>query len=278
MTYDADNLGGDARCAKCGYSVRGLVSPVCPECGAELHVDGSVLVAVPLGWARLCWHVGRCALFWGIVWAGLMGLLWCAYPAHYTVRSSISFCPDDQWPMQHYFLSAYGVRLSRPWILCRGDVEFTRFLVFGADIRNALPCMPISIRREGAGVVLANSAQEEPVSPDKLHELLLEDPPCGGDYEGAKDHVAAIWHTVANTRFALPTKYLDDYEGKVERSDTERRVRHVQPVQDSVAAKLISAAMVLFVSWRCTLVAKRIKFRATSLAGLQTDGKPFRET
>jgi len=56
-------VGSEPHCAACGYIVYGLPAPVCPECGADLTVAGSIITSKTrrrsilerqIGWAIFC--------------------------------------------------------------------------------------------------------------------------------------------------------------------------------------------------------------------------------
>ena len=70
-------IGGEPCCSRCGYLVRGLPGPICPECGADLAQPGAVTTSGgrrpagkwrrALGWSAFCFFT---------VWIGVTFIWW----------------------------------------------------------------------------------------------------------------------------------------------------------------------------------------------------------
>lgn len=266
MTNDTDILGDEARCANCRYSVRGLVSPVCPECGADLSAAKSMVLPGTARWGFALYRFALWTLVFLICCVAAAYASWLVLPVVHHKERHIHVNSSKSGGMSEYFYIETYYESVLPRILTFVDQRWEQVDVAIRSRTNYTvePIAKMSLCVDKSANELMDCSSGQPVSNEDFHDWLADIGIVLAN-ERAIAEANAIWYTVESVTGKIRAGHLAEYFNIFDRGYVRHKRVSLIPKQELVATCLIVALFVFFWLRRSIRVFRHCWNERTSL-------------
>ncbi len=271
VRLDVDTISDDARCAKCGYSLRGLVSSVCPECGADLAAADGVVLYGTARWGVmvslfLLWTLVFAVACWGAVRAMLLML-----PVKYQHVRQVHVNSSKSGALSEYFYIDFRQEATLPRILTHLERSWDRVdVVIRNQLNHAVPAAKLNLCVDDSADGLVRCTDRQPVDREVFLKWLAD----VGYVLGSDRSIVegdAVWKCVESAAGDVRAQHLRLYFNIFDRGYPKQSRVPLMPNQDRVATGLMIAVFLYLWLRRSVRVVRHHRSQRTSLSLPVTD-------
>ncbi len=238
-----DMLDRDARCAKCGYSVRGLPSAICPECGTDLRGAASVVLLATTDWWGMARRLAANALVLGLLTGLAVLVISLSLPVTVCITQRVVVKPPESVPFTHLEISASGRETRLKYLGARLQ-EFSNATIYlrNTDLVSQLD-LSFVFPAQGWSQLFDESRTYHSLGREKLREWVVDaiGKPAAFESEAWWD---CVWETVTQTRTEIPIEYIR--QNPIEYDEEPRRITFPDyPLLDAYSVRITLVLSVL---------------------------------